>query len=323
MNYRCFLWAAVTTIAFVFNQLEFLKAQAPIEVGAAQPSVLIEQEAVAGEPFGTGRISMFLGEYDSVVPPRVQLVEREGRIYYPASNLRTLPPPPRTEPAPARRPIGRGGLIERLRNAAESARHRAIEPKALDIDFLFLGSENLSIKILDARGTTTLDLPVLAAASNIAQAEKLKAGWLDAYARAMDRDRKIGDFPTSVQTFVLETMARRFNLAVQDFNTEPLLEKDDPLAKPLSTLELLASTERLREQVFRETLRTPITREAEANVAVPLPPQWINAPVPEVPDNLPIESIASVVPAECFYLRFGRFANYLWFREFSMGKGPV
>ena len=30
----------------------------------------------------------------------------------------------------------------------------------------------------------------------------------------------------------------------------------------------------------------------------------------------PTELIAAHVPVECFYLRFGSFTNYLWFRDF-------
>src|SRR5262245_11142156 len=45
---------------------------------------------------------------------------------------------------------------------------------------------------------------------------------------------------------------------------------------------------------------------------------WYDLPAPD--DQLkatPVEPIAAHVPVECFYLRFGNFSNYLWFRDLN------
>ena len=49
----------------------------------------------------------------------------------------------------------------------------------------------------------------------------------------------------------------------------------------------------------------------------PLPPAFEPPPlvVPETPADVKIEPIAERVPAECFYVRFGSFANFLWLQD--------
>ncbi len=46
---------------------------------------------------------------------------------------------------------------------------------------------------------------------------------------------------------------------------------------------------------------------------MPAPTSSTDLPVPA---NATIEPLASHVPHECFYLRFGNFTNYLWYRDF-------
>ncbi len=43
--------------------------------------------------------------------------------------------------------------------------------------------------------------------------------------------------------------------------------------------------------------------------------------MPPVPADIPVEQLASHVPPECFYLRFGSFSNYLWFQDLSARNG--
>ncbi len=281
---------------------------------------ILDQQAISSEPFGAGRVSFFLGAYDSDLPPRIQIVDADQRTFYPVTTLRKLPPPPRVEPAPARRPFGRGGLVERLRNAVATARQRTIEPIALDIDFLFVGSKPLSVQIIDQNGSRTVDLTVQAPHPT-ADPRLHTQRWLDSLIASARRDIEVGDYPPFFHTYFAETMARRLGFPAESIRTKEEPAADDPLAKPLSTLEWLASTERMRDEIFERTLRRSVRVEGEANIPLPPPPNWLTMPVPQTPDDLPIETIAESVPPECFYLRFGRFANYLWFKELTNGKG--
>ena len=46
-----------------------------------------------------------------------------------------------------------------------------------------------------------------------------------------------------------------------------------------------------------------------------LKPLSFTTNVPEAIGNVTIEPLANRVPAECFYVRFGNFNNYLWFHD--------
>src|SRR4029079_1873035 len=49
----------------------------------------------------------------------------------------------------------------------------------------------------------------------------------------------------------------------------------------------------------------------------PSPASAANLPAPAADPQSAIEPLATHVPHECFYLRFGNFPNYLWYRDFT------
>ncbi len=72
--------------------------------------------------------------------------------------------------------------------------------------------------------------------------------------------------------------------------------------------------------MLEDVLRSP-NSAAVANLPCPEPPQWMPPSLPPVPPEVIVESIATRVPPECFYLRFGSFNNYVWFQELSTRFG--
>jgi hypothetical protein len=48
---------------------------------------------------------------------------------------------------------------------------------------------------------------------------------------------------------------------------------------------------------------------------VPPEPIWTPLPLPAETDDVSIEPLAMHVPLECFYIRFGKFSNYLWMNK--------
>ncbi len=92
------------------------------------------------------------------------------------------------------------------------------------------------------------------------------------------------------------------------------------LAEPLGTLALLSGIETLRDEILQETLTRP---SSAAQASEPLPPaiNWAPTLLPPVPEDIAVEALATHVPPECFYLRFGSFANYLWFQDLSARNG--
>ncbi len=295
---------------------------------AAQGS--IASSAIAGKPFGVGHISVPIGPGDEDSLPRIFIRETSDRVFYPAIVAGESDPPQvvRQQPPSGGRRIGGGALVQRLKSAIETARQQSQPFLSAEIDFLFTGDQPLEIWI---EGLSTPPQRVALAPSPTASAgtsDLLKPNlqrWYSTYAAAAIKQLAAGDYAPVFQTFMVETMARRLELqpiSLRPENSKSPSSRDaDPLVKPQSTLELLASTEAIRDQMLQQTLRKPARQLGQKNVALPQPPIWNQQPVAPTPDDLPIESIATAVPDDCFYLRFGRFANYLWFRTLSTGKG--
>ncbi len=76
---------------------------------------------------------------------------------------------------------------------------------------------------------------------------------------------------------------------------------------------LLLGAEGLRSELQTKVL----LRQGEAEVADQLLPTAVSltGKIPEAVGEVTIEPIANHIPAECFYVRYGNFANYQWFRN--------
>jgi hypothetical protein len=112
-------------------------------------------------------------------------------------------------------------------------------------------------------------------------------------------------------------LSAKLGLPMPDLRSDQ--EKEKNLEEPLTSLSLLAGLESQKNAILRENMQgESVSRERQP---VPTPPSWHDIPPPAVPDDMPIEAIATRVPPECFYLRFGRFSNYLWFRDLAENFG--
>ncbi|MCA9133673.1 MAG: hypothetical protein KDA45_10980, partial [Planctomycetales bacterium] len=98
---------------------------------------------------------------------------------------------------------------------------------------------------------------------------------------------------------------------------DPPAEDGKELAQPLQTLSLLAAIEPLREQILEEVLTAPGDAAQTATLPVPPDPIWEPTILPANHADVDVEALAQRVPPECFYLRFGSFANYVWFQELA------
>ena len=82
-------------------------------------------------------------------------------------------------------------------------------------------------------------------------------------------------------------------------------------------MKLIAGAEGAGEAIFRRAASSNSGEPPIASLPLPAPPNW--APM-FAQDNLagvPVEPLATRVPPECGYIRYGSFANYMWFRDLS------
>lgn len=292
----------------------------------AQPGPqLAPSMAVYGTPFGVVSLEVPLPPQASVDGLRILVSDEENRLFYPATFVRSVevkdPPPP----LPGR--LRPGGLIDRVRSAIRSDNSRRV-PVAVTVTALFRGEGPLKVQLLGDINQRILVEPINARTDINAglpggQHAVLLGQWWKNYNDQSQRVRRSGDHPLLMHDYLSAMLAHRLQLPWPIVPTDPDEAKaaaNKKLAEPLGTLALLSAIEPLRDEILQQTLTKP-THEALANEQLPAAPTWAPTLLPPVPADIPVEDLATHVPPECFYLRFGSFANYLWFQDLSARNG--
>jgi len=272
--------------------------------------------AVSGEPFGVASMTIPVGVVEEGRLPRVIVSDHDGRVFYPEINLEELPPPPPTAGTSSRR-IGRGGLVDRLKNVIENAGQQIHPPSMLHVQFLFRGTAPLSVQLTgDFRQT----IPVTPRPFEASDHRALLESWWKGYNDQARKQLAAGDYQPGIETYLTAMLASRLSLPVDDLRSKKEIQNAKK-QEPQSTLEILAGTDSMRALVMRESMLGSNRANKQSNVPIPPSPTWGETVVPPPAQNLEVESIAGHVPPECFYLRFGKFSNSLWFQELTKGQG--
>jgi hypothetical protein len=280
-------------------QLAFVLILATAAALAASAHGQIWSEAYAGSPFGVGRIMVPLAGEEGVTTDLRQwtLEEEDGRTFYPAITA---------------------GTVQRLvTEVLSKVGLESGDPPAMGaVYFLFQGEAPLHLRLYTPRRHDVTVRP--AAYRPLLHRLALTSWWREFNAQARRQERE-GDYPPLIETYLTTMLAQRLGLEM------PLLsrikDEDERPREPLGTLELLMGTEKVRMATMKDAmLRSPALREADA---LPLPADiaWSPLEVPAAPDDVSIESLAQRVPEECFYLRFGQFANLLWLDDLTEDYG--
>lgn len=256
----------------------------------------VQVEAFAGAQMGVGRVTIDLPAGDStssVGDDRFTLREQSGRVLYPAAHRER-------ERKILRRVLG----IE--------------TPRELTIYFLFLGDAPLE---LDVYTPERVSLTVNPQRNNETYANLLN-DWWEQYLRLYQRVHDTAEYPVGTQTYLTAMCASRLGREMP--NLEGQLLRDQ--GKGGTTTGQILSDEAYRASVLRDLMldrwaaespSQPNQEPPAANLPLPsarLPVTTANPPANDA--EIVLEPMASHVPAECFYVRFGTFSNYLWFRDF-------
>jgi hypothetical protein len=271
----------------------------------AEPGV----EAIAGDPYGVGRwtVQMPAGTNPAILGNNTfTLTERNSRVRYQAFQSE----PVRTA---LREIIGR--------------------PQTITIYFLFTGDGPLELELYAPSATTTVVTPQRDA---VGQARLLTDWWVR-FARQSNRIDRSADYPDLVDNYLLATLARRLNLPPAGQLPPPLVRSlaDSVLGsitgRASRSSDIDSGDEELDRQIGLifggDSLRSDLQTQSLARRTEPsepadqlLPAAFAAATtVPEPLGDVAIEPIAAHVPAECFYVRFGTFTNYMWCRR-TMGR---
>ncbi len=240
-------------------------------------------DAIVGPTFGVGRVSLqapearpsFFGERDFV------LHERNNRVFYAAF---------------VSEPVLRG-----------AARHPEPAPKPDSVFPVHRRGAARSVAV----GRGGWPDPRSTKARRRAHA-RLLDNWWQEYTEGARRAAGTSEYPRVVDEYLLAMLAGRLGLRMPEqpqslFN---LNQRDLDI-----TLGELTGAEPTRLRIQREVMLPSNNRAAAATEPLPKsietsPPEELN-----LPEEIAIEALAAHVPEECFYVRFGNFSNYLWFRH--------
>jgi hypothetical protein len=249
-------------------------------------SAQVSGQAVPGEPFGVATLSVPVSRSASpefLTTSGFELEEANQRVFYPV--------------------FERGGLLGRLEQRLLDGRISA--SGNVSVSFLFKGTEPLRLTVWTPEPRQVELTP---GPSSPRAYQRQLAQWWRGYHAAARQQRRAGDHPPLVYTYLTSMLGRRLQLS------PPLLSRlpEDPTEVPQATLQLLAGVEELRDATMRATLEGRNTARQEANLPLPEDVLWESLEPAEVAKAGEIEPIAMHVPEECFYIRFGSFTNYMW-----------
>jgi len=164
---------------------------------------------------------------------------------------------------------------------------------------------------------------------------KLLDDWWEATENHYQQVFRSAQYPAVVDNYLTATWARRLNRQMPE--PQRYLFQRIRLTEPW--LSQLLANEEYQTQVERDLLLGHFADDDAATIPLPKqvtgelasaggasPTRTPKTPPPASPTDLPapasalpatIEPLATHVPHECFYLRFGNFPNYLWYRDFT------
>jgi hypothetical protein len=253
----------------------------PVARAWAQPG----SQAVLGDEFGVARISLPLPAEASIALGSLKISEASGRIRYPA-----LVP-------------GRAGEVLGEVLGADGAEL----PSRLNVSFLFTGDGPLELTVFTPQPQQLRITPTPPRRPR--DYDRMLQRWWRDYNAVARRQQADGDYPPIIETYLTSMLGNRFGLR------PPLLSRvqESEPSELQNLLGLLFGVEDLRLAVMRETMAGGGGLGEAATIPVPDPVQFQPLALPPDLPSVEVESIAMHVPVDCFYVRFGSFANYLWF----------
>lgn len=271
------------------RRLIFIAQLAVLLAIAAEGFGAVRVEAYRGVPFGIGRVTVDLPPGGSPAPAsddRCGVTDAQGRVLYPVAENK------------ASRRFLRGLL-------------GLDTPLSVTYLFMFRGDEPLDVTISTPEPQRLTVRPT----DNAHEFNKRLDDWWNATEDHYQQVFRSAQYPPLVDNYLTATWARRLNHQMPE--PKRYLFQNIRLTEPWFA-QLLANEE-YQTQVERAMLLGQFGDNEPATIALPAPQaagnhdQAANLPAPP---NSAIEPLATHVPHECFYLRFGNFPNYLWYRDF-------
>ncbi len=273
---------------------------------AAQPAIT----AVTGQPYGVATIEIPVAVPITGRLPPLEVAGDDDRVVFPMStDVRVKLARASELPIPrpgAGRLLGRVGQL--IREIAEGA-PEIEQTISRRVTFLFRGDQPFQVRLLESN-LEVARLQITPTPNETLRLQMLGAWW-SAYTDAARRQIDAGDYPPWVENYLVAMLSGRLGLNLPDWYIEN--EQDDD--RLLGTLKLLAGTEGVGEYVFRRAAAGDLGDAGPGDQPLPGPPAWKATEYPPIAADPLIEPLATRVPPECFYIRYGSFENFIWFRN--------
>jgi hypothetical protein len=250
----------------------------PVAVRAQQ----IRVEAAPGVPFGVGSILLPRGVEPAGDPwadGRIDISDAAGRLLY---------------------PVYVDGPIRQLIRDYAGIRGR------VRVYFLFRGADPLNVTLY---APDEINFNVVPRAVDPNVYRRLLIGWWRAYTRAAVLRTRSSDHPPLVDAYLTSTLARRLRLQPPTLGTPGLFQLKLELDEGA---QMLLGTESLALRTQVEGLLRTGAFGGNADRPLPDEPVWPALDYPTPAEDVQVEPIAMHVPEDCFYLRCGTYANYVW-----------
>ncbi|MFN5770364.1 MAG: hypothetical protein ACK5ZC_14905 [Pirellulaceae bacterium] len=308
-------------VIWIFGLLSLIFGRADPVDAQSDPSPIPSGVALWHQsgPFGVATIRLPRGVVDTSRMERLEIRERDGRLFYPAMSWESMPVTGR----PGRDPLvaGEGRILSRLRGAIRMAIDAVDPPSQLRIDFLFRGVEPLHLELVGDYSQRMKLTPQVVASDPY---DSMVTRWWQSYSDQAQARLSRDDYPGVVDRYLLSMLARRMARTPQRWLPKvkiPGVTREDVA----STLAMIAGFESQREAILEEVLEGVDSRQQPV---LPLPesPRWEDPAIDlrAGGEEVSVEPMAEHVPIDCFYLRFGSFTNYLWFeRRTAQGAGDL
>jgi len=248
-------------------------------------------EAFVGQPFGVASVTIDVLRGEPLLPlsdERFTLLEANGRALYPVLKQQPV------------RKLLRGLLGKEA-------------PRKVTLYYLFLGELPFDLSPFTPHEQGVHVKPLRDATGH----RRLLLEWWQQYTKRYEGLLKDRAYPPVAENFLIASLSRRLDLPMPK-PRRGLFNRNEGQEDALSYL-FVNEAHRLR--IDREMLREEPLEQSK-QVALPEPIAWPqqdsnNNSDEEKLEDVRVEPLASHVPAECFYLRFGNFTNYLWFRDLN------
>jgi hypothetical protein len=187
-------------------------------------------------------------------------------------------------------------------------------PSRVTFYFMFRGDDPLRMTLYAPQAQEF----TIAPEADAEEFNELVDDWWDETAKRFQQVFRAAEYPVLVENYLAATWARRLERPMPEPSRQLLGRYR--LGEPW--ISQLLANEAYQAELERAMLLGRFGTDEAATLALPdLPQRRVlgtedELPAPHSPLPASVEPLAAHVPHECFYLRFGNFPNYLWFRDF-------